>query len=131
MRITKDNWRTALEKGTRFYKVSGTRITKFIFLIEYSWHISTDKETGAEKRMNVFYAFSDSKYSEAQYFNEDSLESGNILFTEYEEAKEQMWKNLVEKMKSVDEIYFNGKKFAENRGMEMVLDMGLHQEEKK
>lgn len=125
MRITKDNWRTALEKGTRFYKVSGTRITKFIFLIEYAWY------SGPDKKLEVFYVFSDSKYSDATYISVDSLESSNVLFTEYEEAKELMWKNLVEKMKSVDEIYFEGRKFAEHRGMEMVLDMGLHQEEKK
>lgn len=134
MKITPSNWKQ-LSKGTKFYAVKGSKVTAHVFISDYEWNKKTighesDLTRSAESVLKTgsysgFYAYWTSSVEQVTFF---SLNKLGDLFTDYDEAKEVMWKNMVDKLRSTDKIFFDGAKLKEFRGLEMVLDLGIEGE---
>jgi hypothetical protein len=64
---------------------------------------------------NILYLYSDGNFNDVESFLTDN--DSNTWETDYEKAKETMWKQIIERAKSINNIYFNNKKslnFEEN-----------------
>jgi hypothetical protein len=83
---------------TKVYKVTNGKITPMRVLVK-------------NKREDIFYFVSDANYSAniSTYIPNDRYD----YFTDYVLAKEEMWKQLMENVASINKIYFeNTKKFS-------------------
>jgi hypothetical protein len=89
---------TQLPLGTKVYLIVDAKIIKY-------------RTIGFNPRYsNYFYLQSDGSVSDVQTLYIDSQEFKNSHWeTDYEKAKEVMWKQLKERVKSINDIYFENK----------------------
>ena len=81
--------------GTKVYRVSGGEITQLNTLCKHP-------------RYDIFYFVLNSDVTDTA--STSIRKDNHEYFTDYDSAKECMWKQLQEKMKSINEIYFDNKK---------------------
>lgn len=87
-----------IDVGTVIYKIFNAEITPWIYL---GPHPAYSSYIGVGSKGNVSKA--EYKFLDAKYTNE-------VWETDYDKAKEEMWRQLMRKVDIVNKVYFDGTK---------------------